>query len=119
MTGVVPELASLTDEEICLEIAKRLRVEHLRKDLSQIAMSKLSGIPLRTYKRLEANGTGSIMTLVAAMRAYDRLRGFHLFTATAHVSGSQKCNIGYQAPSGCTTKVPSKTIRERVQRHVR
>jgi len=43
-----------------------------------MAMSKLSGISLSTYKRFEANGTGLIMILVAAMRAFDRLLGFHL-----------------------------------------
>lgn len=74
----MPEMASLTDDEVCLEIGKRLRAERIRKKMSQVEMSKLSGIPLRTYKRLEADGTGSIGTLVAAIRATGRLIGFQV-----------------------------------------
>lgn len=77
-TENMPELASLSDEDICLEIGKRLRAERLRKGLSQAAMSKLSGIPLRTYKRLETSGSGSIGTFVAAIRATGRLIGLQL-----------------------------------------
>lgn len=78
MPDNVPELASLSDDEICHEIGKRLRAERLRRKLSQAEMSQLSGIPLRTYKRLEANGSGSIATLVAAFRACGRLVGLQL-----------------------------------------
>lgn len=68
----------MTDEEVCQEIAKRVRAERLRRGLSQVEMSVLSRIPLRTYKRLEADGSGSIDTFVAAMRATGRLLGLQL-----------------------------------------
>ena len=77
-SAYVPNLALLSDGEVCVEIGKRLRAERLRKGLSQVAMSELSGITLRTYKRLEADGSGSIATLVAAIRASGRIIGFQL-----------------------------------------
>ena len=83
----VPELASLSDEDVCLEIGKRLRAERLRRGLSQAAMSELSGIPLRTYKRLEASGAGSIGTFVAAIRATGRLLGLQLFLPQPELPG--------------------------------
>lgn len=72
------ELASMSDLEVCQEIGKRLRAERLRRQLTQSEMSALSGIPLRTYKRLEADGSGSIATFVAAIRASGRLIGLQL-----------------------------------------
>lgn len=77
-SAYMPNLALLSDDEVCAEIGRRLRAERLRRGLTQVAMSELSGIPLRTYKRLEADGSGSIATLVAAIRATGRLIGFQL-----------------------------------------
>lgn len=73
-----PDMAFLSDGDICNEIGKRIRAERLRKGLTQAEMSELSGIPLRTYKRLEADGSGSIATFVAAIRATGRLLGLQL-----------------------------------------
>ena len=74
----MPNMALMNDEQICREIGVRLRAERIRRDLTQAEMSDLSGIPLRTYKRLEANGAGSIETFIAALRAFDRLIGLQL-----------------------------------------
>ncbi|GIZ51886.1 hypothetical protein NCCP691_19000 [Noviherbaspirillum aridicola] len=68
----------MSDEEVCQEIGRRLRAERLRRQLTQSEMSELAGIPLRTYKRLEADGSGSIATFVAAVRAAGRLLGLQL-----------------------------------------
>lgn len=64
----------LSDAAICGVLGVRLKTERLRKGLTQEEMSVASGVAVRTYKRLEANGRGSIETLVAVLRALDRLQ---------------------------------------------
>lgn len=68
------DFSSLPDADICAVIAIRLKTERLRGGMSQLALSEKSGIPLRTYKRFEATGRGQIDTLVAVLRALNRLR---------------------------------------------
>lgn len=73
-----PNMAHMSDDEIAKEIGVRLRAERIRKQLTQLQMAERAGIPLRTYKRLETNGTGAIATLIAAMRACDRILGLQI-----------------------------------------
>lgn len=64
----------LSDADICAVLGVRLKTERLRKGLTQEEMSASSGVPVRTYKRLEANGRGSLETLVAVLRVLERLQ---------------------------------------------
>lgn len=73
-----PNMAHMSDDDIAKEIGVRLRAERIRRQLTQLQMAELAGIPLRTYKRLETNGTGAIATLIAAMRACDRIVGLQI-----------------------------------------
>lgn len=67
-------LSLLPDEDICAVIAVRLKIARLRLNLTQTEMSVRSGVPLRTYKRFELSGCGSLNTFVAVLRGLDRLR---------------------------------------------
>ncbi len=72
------KLAALHEDmsvkDICLEIGRRIRAERIRRELSQLEMASLANLTLRTYRRLEADGVGTIRVLVAALRAYDRIK---------------------------------------------
>ena len=68
------ELENLANVEICVVIALRLKNERLRNGWSQATISQLTGIPLRTYKRFESSGKGQTETLVAVLRALNKLR---------------------------------------------
>ena len=84
----MPDLASMSDEQICAYIASRLRGERIRLGHTQGDLAALAGIPLRTYVRLEANGKGNTVTLVAALRALNRVRAVEVLIAPPLASSS-------------------------------
>ncbi|QCP48326.1 helix-turn-helix transcriptional regulator [Trinickia violacea] len=69
---------SMSDIEITLAIGDRVRAERIRQNKSQLEFARVAGIPLRTYQRFERDGSGTIETLVAALRACERLRGLQV-----------------------------------------
>ncbi|WP_175995726.1 helix-turn-helix domain-containing protein [Burkholderia stabilis] len=69
---------SMNDGEIVHEIGDRVRAERIRQNKSQAEFAAAAGIPLRTYQRFERNGSGTIETLVAVLRACQRLRGLQV-----------------------------------------
>ena len=76
------DLTAMRDDEICSYLASRIRAARLECKYSQEVMAHKSGIPLRTYKRIEATGTGSIQNLIAILRALHRLVGIQLLLPT-------------------------------------
>lgn len=64
--------------EITRAIGDRVRAERIRQNKSQLEFAGAAGIPLRTYQRFERDGSGTIETLVAALRACQRLRGLQV-----------------------------------------
>ncbi len=74
----MPDLAQFDDIKICSYVGSRIRAERLRLRLSQAEFAKKSGVALRTYVRFETSGKGTILTLVAILRALNRLRGLEL-----------------------------------------
>uniref|UniRef100_UPI003F4FE012 helix-turn-helix domain-containing protein n=1 Tax=Caballeronia sp. LjRoot34 TaxID=3342325 RepID=UPI003F4FE012 len=77
-TYEITDFDSLSDVEITQEIGERIRAERIRQSKSQLEFSAVIGIPLRTYQRFERDGSGTIETLVAALRACNRLRGLQV-----------------------------------------
>lgn len=71
-------LASATNKEVCSFLASRIRSERLRQGYSQAEMAEKSGIALRTYKRIELTGTGTIQNLIVILRALERIRTVEL-----------------------------------------
>lgn len=69
-------LRSATEQEILEYLAMRVRAERYRSGLSQSAFAAKASIPLRTYKRFELSGAGSIETLVRIFIAMEHARGF-------------------------------------------
>ena len=80
---------SMAVTDICKEIGQRIRAERIRRELSQLEMAALSNLTLRTYRRLEAEGVGTIRVLVAALRAYDRIKHLAMLLPLPQVAPSR------------------------------
>lgn len=72
------DLTSITNTEVCSFLAARIRHERLRQGHTQATMARKSGIALRTYKRIELTGTGSIQNLIIILRTLDRIKAVGL-----------------------------------------
>lgn len=72
------DLTSINDEAVCSFLASRIRAERQRLGYSQSLMAEKSGIPLRTYKRIELTGLGSIQNLIVILRTFERLTAIKL-----------------------------------------
>jgi len=65
-----------TTEELLQDLGRAVRDLRIAQGLSQFEMSERSGVPLRTWKRLEGQGQGSLRHLVQAaiaLRCEDNL----------------------------------------------
>lgn len=69
-------LQSATDKGIAKYLAMRVRGERVKNGYSQAAFAEKAGIALRTYKRFELSGLGTIQTLARIMIAMEHARGF-------------------------------------------
>lgn len=76
-----------TAEELLRELGRAIRDRRIAHGFSQLEMSARSGVPLRTWKRLEGQGEGSLRHVVQAaiaLRCEDNLAS--LFPAPAAAS---------------------------------
>lgn len=65
-------LKSWPDDKVCELIASRVR--QLRQDggYTQESLAALANVPLRTFKRFEADGSATLETFVRILRALNR-----------------------------------------------
>lgn len=75
-------LQAATERDIAKYLAMRVRGERVKNGFSQFAFAEKAGVPLRTYKRFELTGAGSIETLARILIAMGHARGF--FTLFPH-----------------------------------
>ena len=75
----------MTDREIAIELGRRLASTRLDRNLSQAQIAEHAGLSLKTYKRLE-KGAGTLLTLLAAMRALDLLSQLDTFLPEPPIS---------------------------------
>lgn len=68
----VPNMAPIHELGVLQRLALRARQARQRKQWSQPEMARRSGVALRTYKRFERDGNGSIETLVKVVYALER-----------------------------------------------
>lgn len=76
-----------TSEELLKELGRAIRDRRIARGMSQLEISERSGVPLRTWKRLEGQGEGSLRHLIQAaiaLRCEDNLTS--LFPAPAAAS---------------------------------
>lgn len=70
-------LQSANERDIGKYLAMRVRGERVRAGFSQAAFAEKAGVALRTYKRFELSGVGSIETLARILMAMGHARGFY------------------------------------------
>ena len=63
-----------TNKELCEFVASRIRRERKHQGFTQETIALHAGISLRTYKRFELTGKGTISTLIEILRALNRLQ---------------------------------------------
>lgn len=68
------DLKDKSNSQVCSYFGSRIRSERNRLGYSQEDFALLTGISLRTYKRIELTGKGSIENMVNILRATERLR---------------------------------------------
>jgi transcriptional regulator with XRE-family HTH domain len=102
-----------TPEELLQELGRAVRDRRIAQGLSQLEISERSGVPLRTWKRLEGKGEGSLRHLIQAaiaLRCEDNLA--LLFPAPSATSMDEL--LARQAATA-TPKRPMRVLRGRVR----
>jgi transcriptional regulator with XRE-family HTH domain len=102
-----------TAEELLQALGRTVRDRRIAQGLSQLEISERSGVPLRTWKRLEGQGTGSLRHLIQAaiaLRCEDNLA--LLFPAPAAASMDEL--LARQAATA-TPKRPVRVLRGRAR----
>jgi len=74
---------ALPASQVAKEVGLRIRAERIRRRLSQAEMAERAGLSTRTYRRLEADGAGTVMALLAVLRVCERLRALQVFLPQA------------------------------------
>ena len=72
------DLASVTNNQVSSFLASRIRYERQRQGHTQATMAEKAGIALRTYKRIELSGAGSIKNLIVILRVLERIKAIGL-----------------------------------------
>jgi transcriptional regulator with XRE-family HTH domain len=102
-----------TAEELRHELGRAVRDQRIAQGLSQLEISERSGVPLRTWKRLEGQGEGSLRHFIQAaiaLRCEDNLA--LLFPAPAAASMDEL--LARQAAT-TTPKRPMRVLRGRAR----
>lgn len=102
-----------TAEEWLRELGRTVRDRRIAQGLSQLEISERSGVPLRTWKRLEGQGEGSLRHLIQAaiaLRCEDNLA--LLFPAPSATSMDEL--LARQA-AAATPKRPMRVLRGRAR----
>ncbi len=81
-------MADYSLEQLSKLVADRMRAERVRRNLTQEAMAEAAGISLRTYRRLEATGKGSIENLLSILKAMGRTAVVAMLFPTAQLPES-------------------------------
>lgn len=67
------QLRGWSEVEVRQYLAAKVRKMRRDKKLSQEAFAELIGVALRTYKRFESHGNGTLDTFIRALRGIDRV----------------------------------------------
>lgn len=79
----IVDFSALSVSQVAREVGRRLRAERIRRGMSQVEMAAQAGLSARTYRRLEAEGVGTVQALLAVLRICDRLRALQVFLPQA------------------------------------
>ncbi len=85
---VVMDLYSMTDKAITEEIGSRIKALRLRRNLTQLEVSRASALSLNSIKSLEM-GKAKLSTIVAVLRELGMLEALDTFVPKASISPLQ------------------------------
>jgi transcriptional regulator with XRE-family HTH domain len=71
-------LQELDELGLCGYLATRVRRERKKAGLSQAEFAGAAGIPLRTYKRFETHGRGTLETFMRVLKTLGHARNLYL-----------------------------------------
>ena len=71
-------LQTLDETGLCGYVAMRVRRERRKAGLSQAEFAAAAGVALRTYKRFETHGQGTLETFLRALKALGQTRNLFL-----------------------------------------
>lgn len=75
---ITMDLTTKSNLEVTDFLAATIRSERLRQGYSQQSFAFKAGISLRTYKRMELSGDGSIHNLILILRTLGRIRAIEI-----------------------------------------
>lgn len=93
-------LQQVPAEEVCHHLAMRVRQARRANGVSQARLALKAGIPLRTYKRFEVHGKGTLETFVKVLRALDRTHYLILLFPVSMPRRQGRAGYPDDAPSG-------------------
>ena len=98
-------LKTLTDDQVCKLLGSRVRQLRKASGHTQEALAALANVPLRTFKRFEADGKATCETLIRVLRALNRAQYLLLLlpasTPRAHSGHEEKlakARVRWQRP---------------------
>lgn len=68
-----PNVADVGVDELCQLVGDRMRAYRIRLARTQAEVASSASLSLRTYRRLEATGRGSIESLIAVLQVTGRV----------------------------------------------
>lgn len=91
---VINNYSTLMDAKI--ELAKRLKAYRLSINLTQLDVSKISGLSLGAIKSFERNGTASIDTLLSLLKALSLLGNADALIPNLGLNTVELHDLGHQ-----------------------
>jgi transcriptional regulator with XRE-family HTH domain len=92
----INDWSSMTDQAAVREICSGLRQMRLQKNISQAKLAVMSGVNRVTISRMEAGRSATLLTIVAVLRALDKLDILNAFVQAQEVSPLQLLKIQEQ-----------------------
>ncbi|MBC8441506.1 MAG: transcriptional regulator [Deltaproteobacteria bacterium] len=89
------EFYSMTDTGIGKEIGHRIKTLRLRKNITQMELSKATRLSLNAIKSLEV-GKGKLSTIISVLRELRALDNLNNFVPDIQISPLQQAQLGKQ-----------------------
>lgn len=67
------KFSNLSDENVLLELTKRVKQKRLNLNITQEELSKKAGVHVQTIKNFESGKTTTLLTFIQILRAFDGL----------------------------------------------
>ncbi|WP_103863960.1 helix-turn-helix transcriptional regulator [Aquimarina sp. I32.4] len=80
------KLNNLSDEQVLIELTRRVKQKRLNRNVTQDELSKKAGVHVQTIKNFESGKTTTLLTFIQVLRALGDLDVFDSFFPDPGVS---------------------------------